>query len=226
MINVVVIDREAFYIDMVMRTLEGQPDINAVAGVSIYEDFVAAAQEAEIALIQNEPSVALTRSLIRDVRRDAKHVDIIVIGVPDYESIIIDYIAAGAVGYVRDENDVEHMLNVIRIVANGESLAHPELVRPLFLRLRDLSERLALLDGGASGSVAELTPRQREVAGLLAEGMSNEQIARKLHISPGTVKNHIHHILETLQVGDRQRAAAVYRQFVAEAPQERAAPSG
>jgi DNA-binding NarL/FixJ family response regulator len=213
MIKVAVIDREALYIDMVMQVIEGQPDIRAIAGTSIYEDFIDPARDADIALVQNETSVATTREIIRTLRHDVPQVAIVVISVPDVASIIIDYIAAGAVGYVRDINDAEHMLNVIRIVANGESLAHPELVRPLFVWLAELNDRLHVLDDGRSISVVELTPRQIEVADLLAAGKTNQEIAGALFISPGTVKNHVHRILEALQATDRQRAAAIYRQF-------------
>lgn len=213
MIKVAVIDREALYIDIVMQTLAHQPDIDAIAGVSMYEDFVEPARQADIALILSERVVATTRALIQTVRHDAPQAAIVVMRAPSNEPTIIDFLAAGAVGYVRESDDAEYMLNVIRVVANGEALAHPELIRPLYATLADMSDRLRALAGGRGASIANLTPRQREVCELLAAGRSNDEIAAQLAISTGTVKNHIHQILQTLQARDRQVVAELFKQF-------------
>jgi DNA-binding NarL/FixJ family response regulator len=72
-----------------------------------------------------------------------------------------------------------------------------------------MMQRLAIAGGAGSGP--QLTSREREIAVLIEEGLSNKEIARRLCIELATVKNHVHHILEKMQVRRRAQAAAAVR---------------
>lgn len=210
MTRLAVIDRHGYYLEILKDLFDHQPDFEVVAAVSIYQDFVEHAKEAEIAVVQQEPEIGTTRQVIQAIHEHLPNTRVVVIGVPDDPSVILQYIEAGAKGYVRETETRENVLNVIRIVVAGESIVHPELVRPLFDRLAQLGKVAHELSPTGQADV-HLTKRQEEIAELLAQELTNEEIAERLYISVGTVKNHVHAILETLGVSSRQQAALIIR---------------
>ena len=104
-------------------------------------------------------------------------------------------IQGGAAGFLSKETEPEEIERVIRAVARGE---HAQFQSPL------TTGKLA--SDSASAEIESLSNREREVLRLLIQGLSNADIADKLHVSVTTVKTHIHHILEKLQVEDRTQA--------------------
>ncbi|QWZ09762.1 response regulator transcription factor [Nocardioides panacis] len=102
---------------------------------------------------------------------------------------------AGAVGYLLKDADPEDLIEGIRAVSRGESPLHPKVARQL------LTARHA-----APASV-DLTPREREVLGLVREGLANKQVARRLGISERTVKAHLTSVFQRIGVTDRTQAA-------------------
>ena len=137
---------------------------------------------------------------------------VIVTGLSDSEAAILQYIEAGVSGYVLRDDSVETMLTTIRAVHAGEAVISPSVAAALMARLAELAE-LAKAAGGnspvtTSDALPDLTPREREVLSLIALGLSNSEIAERLTLELGTVKNHVHHILEKLNVSSRQDAVA------------------
>lgn len=114
----------------------------------------------------------------------------------------------GASGYVLKDDSVEELLSHIRAVYNGEALNSPEIALALISRVNELSQMFS-----GAGSVTEpagLTSREREVLQLIGRNLSNQEIADQLFIQVGTVKNHIHSILDKLNVSSRHDAAAYW----------------
>ncbi|MEA2275732.1 MAG: hypothetical protein QOC78_692 [Solirubrobacteraceae bacterium] len=109
---------------------------------------------------------------------------------------ILSALDAGAIGYLLKDAEPEELLRGIRAAARGESPLAPKAAHHL------LAARHA-----APSPEEQLTEREREVLALLAEGHPNKVIARQLRIAEKTVKNHVTHILQTLDVTDRTQAA-------------------
>ena len=145
-------------------------------------------------------------SIVRAVRAARPGVRVVVLGIEERAEDVIPLLEAGAAGYVTREASLDELLNVVRSAAQGETLCSPTVVASLAGRLADLAERRHAEQGPD-----DLTAREREVVGLIDEGLSNKQIARRLCIEVATVKNHVHHILVKLQVERRGAAAAVLR---------------
>jgi DNA-binding NarL/FixJ family response regulator len=99
---------------------------------------------------------------------------------------------AGALGYLQKSASREELLTAIQNIASGKRYLQPELAR-----------RLAALRLGPA-----ITPREREILGLIANGRANKEIAGALEVSEDTVKRHVSHILEKLDVNDRAQATA------------------
>ena len=128
-------------------------------------------------------------------------VKVLVLTVSADEQSVTDALLAGACGYLLKDAPIDHVVEGIRAAARGESSISPRIASQLVRRLREPPES----EPHAVG--AELTPREIEVLELLANGVDNPSIARTLHLSQHTVKNHVSSILVKLQVENRIQAA-------------------
>jgi two-component system, NarL family, nitrate/nitrite response regulator NarL len=121
-----------------------------------------------------------------------------------YDDSLIAAMQAGACGYISDTRDVDAFLSCIRAAAAGEYILDSELAKKVVLRLRDLSRSDAERKPGREHG--DLTGREREVLGFVAEGRTNHQIAMTLELSESTVKNHLSRVFEKLSVTSRSQA--------------------
>lgn len=137
---------------------------------------------------------------------------VLVIGLPKSKNAILQYVAAGASGYVLQEVSTERLLDHIRAVYDDKAIVSPDIAAALMNHISELAQISTQTDIDPS-AYSELTPREREVLELIGEEYSNQQIADRLFIEVGTVKNHVHNILKKLDVSSRHEAAA-YLPFV------------
>lgn len=194
------------YRDGVGAAFERVPSFDLIAtGSSVAEapDLVRA-HHADVALLDLDRHDG--PPIIRAVRAARPGVRVVVLGIRERAEYVVPLLESGAVGYVTREASLDELLNVVRCAARGETLCSPQVVASLAARLADVVERRH-----ADHQTVELTAREREVIGLIDQGLSNKQIARRLCIEVATVKNHVHHILVKLQVERRGAAAAVLR---------------
>ncbi|MBA2712117.1 MAG: response regulator transcription factor [Rubrobacteraceae bacterium] len=136
----------------------------------------------------------------RAIVRNSSHAGVIVVTMFEDDDSVFAAMRAGARGYVLKGADQDEILKVIRAVADGEAHFGLEIAS----RLMDFfsTPRPAT----PSEAFPELTAREREVLDLIAAGLSNQEIARHLYLSPKTVRNHISNIFTKLQVADRAQA--------------------
>jgi two-component system, NarL family, nitrate/nitrite response regulator NarL len=130
---------------------------------------------------------------------------IVALGVPNSEEELFACAEVGISGYVTRDDSLDTMLEAIERVAQGELLCSPRMAAALFARIN------ALTTVARPADAFRLTAREREIAVLINNGYSNKAIAQQLRIALPTVKNHVHHILEKLQVHRRGEAAARLR---------------
>jgi DNA-binding NarL/FixJ family response regulator len=126
-----------------------------------------------------------------------------------HHHLLVECFAAGAYGCVLEESSMEELKDAIRKIAHGEMFCPAEIVYSVFGRLAHLARESHARQRTRS---ADLTPRELEVVQLIAERLSNKQIARRLSLSLYTVKNHIHNIVAKLEVEDRHQAVEYARQ--------------
>jgi DNA-binding NarL/FixJ family response regulator len=121
----------------------------------------------------------------------------------DLDEYVYDALRAGASGFLLKDVTAEQLFDAVRVVAGGEALLAPTITRRLiseFARLR------AKPDAAATPALADLTPRETEVLQLVAEGLSNPEIASRLVVTEETVKTHVSHVLRKLRLRDRTQA--------------------
>ncbi|MFF4161502.1 response regulator [Streptomyces sp. NPDC001678] len=123
----------------------------------------------------------------------------------DDDDALLDAIMAGASGYVLKQIKGSDLVAAIRTVASGQSMLDPATTTRLMNSLRGEDERPEPEDERLAG----LSPREREILGLIGDGMTNRQIAERLYLSEKTVKNHISRMLAKLGVERRIQAAVL-----------------
>ena len=142
----------------------------------------------------------------RTLHHDLPSVKVIILGMPDLTDEIMACIEAGAAGYILKESSFEYLVKSIRSVNRDESFCSPRMAASLFSRVAELAgEQIP-------ESSVKLTPREVEIINKIAEGLPNKEIARILFIEEQTVKNHIHNILDKLQLHNRLEAVQYARE--------------
>ena len=133
----------------------------------------------------------------------------------DDDDEFIAWASIGICGYIEADTPAERVASMILRLAAGETI-FPERLSPLLLH------HFGRRQGGSDlqGPMGSLTPREAGIVQLLADGLSNKQIARRLVITDATVKNHVHNILEKLDVSSRGGAAAYFRRAALTGPSQ------
>jgi RNA polymerase sigma factor (sigma-70 family) len=111
-------------------------------------------------------------------------------------------------GLIEQEVSTERLLEHVRAVHDGKAIISPDIAAVLMNHISELAQISSQVDINPS-AYAELTPREKEVLDLIGEEYSNREIAEKLVIEVGTVKNHVHSILKKLDVSNRHEAASL-----------------
>jgi len=135
---------------------------------------------------------------IQKIKEINPAVNIIILTVYDIEDYVYEGIKAGARGYLLKDTSPDKLVEAIRKVNRGESLIEPMLATKVLDKFSELAKK--------EKPSHRLTPRELQILRLLADGKSNKELAAELFISEKTVKTHITHIFEKLNVRDRTEA--------------------
>ena len=203
--RVVIADDHPLFLDGLAALLASAPDIEVV-------DRAATADEAIDAVRTLVPDVAVLDlnmpgpggiATIREILGRAPSVRVLVLTMYDDDALVFEAVRAGAAGYVLKGADPNEVISAVRAVAQGEAVFGAALAR----RLAHWFDRPAPQE-----PFEQLTPREREVLELIAQGVRNAAIAQRLGISLKTVRNLVSNVLTKLQVPDREAASVRARQ--------------
>jgi DNA-binding NarL/FixJ family response regulator len=204
-ISVVVVSEIRLYREGIVLLLEHDPQFDVIGSAATHHDARP--------LLERAPDVVLLDTAIANAEialaeLGAPSQKVVILGVAEQEADVIVWAEAGAAGYISREASRDDLCAALEAAANGETLASPRMVAALLRRLNAVAHDAGAL---ARDATAALTPRERQVARLLGDGLSNKEIARQLCIEVTTVKNHVHNILQKLDVPRRGQAAAYLR---------------
>ena len=135
---------------------------------------------------------------------DAEGPRILILTTFDLDDYVYDALQAGASGFLLKDVPAETLFEAVRVIAGGEALLAPAITRRLIAEFARLRPRQVRPD-----ALSALTPRETEILGLVAEGLSNGEIASRLVLSDETVKTHVSHVLRKLGLRDRAQAVVV-----------------
>jgi len=124
----------------------------------------------------------------------------VIVTMVDLEEEVVAALAAGADAYSLKSSEPERLIEAIRIVADGGAYFDPGVAHVVLARFGT---------GPHAGAISPLSPRETDVLRQIAEGQSNAEIAKALHLGLGTVKGHVRDIMEKLAAADRTQAAVV-----------------
>jgi DNA-binding NarL/FixJ family response regulator len=202
-LQVVLVDDHPVYREGLAWMLRGQ-GVDVVADVSNGEAAIRAAEELApdvVVMDLRMPGMSGLEATRRLTER-APASRVLILTVSAQEEDVTAALLAGAMGYVLKDRPVEEIVAGIRATAAGQSVISPQIATILVERVRDMRG-----DPGTALAGAQLSARELEVLGLMAEGQSNPEIAESLGISLSTVRVHISSILMKLQAANRVQAA-------------------
>ena len=147
-----------------------------------------------------------TRRISAD--EDLAGVKVIILTTFESDEYVYQAIRAGASGFLVKDTEPADLLQAVRVVARGDALLSPSVTRRLITDLATRPERPPLSDS-LGRALAVLTVRERQVLGLVAEGLSNDEIAARLFLSPLTSKTHVSRIMTKLDARDRAQLVVI-----------------
>jgi DNA-binding NarL/FixJ family response regulator len=190
----------------ILAILKPQKDIVIIAASGDGKDTLLKIKQLKPNVVLLDLGLRSQNSLhvVAIVKKDFPDAKIIVMDLAPVQADILQYVKAGANGFILKDASLNDFLITIRTVAEGSTVLPPLLVDSLFSQIVDHAVR----EGKSKlNEAVKMTKREREVIGLLGEGMSNKEIGQKIRISTYTVKSHIHNIMEKLALHTRLEIA-------------------
>jgi DNA-binding NarL/FixJ family response regulator len=209
MIRVLVVHPTRLVCSLLVSVLDEEPNMQPVAWATTVEEALKKVETSRCNIILASAAMPDNGALelTKLVAETYPSIKVIITGVPESKYVILQYVMAGAAGYVLQDVSVDRLLENIEAAQEHKALVTPEMVSVFMDHIAELAHVSArpYLD---QEIYAELTPRELEVLQLIDEGLTNKEIADRLYIEVGTVKNHVHNILRKLDVSSREDAAA------------------
>jgi DNA-binding NarL/FixJ family response regulator len=205
-IRVVLADDQALIRGGLRSILESEPDITVVAEAGDGRQAIEACRRFRPDLILMDvqmpelDGISAARQLLADPLSGGLRV--VILTTFDLDEYVRPALAAGVSGFLLKDTPAERLGDAVRTVAEGHALLAPTVTR----RLIDTYVERPALDPERAGMLRSLTPREDDVLRAMADGLSNAEIALRLHLGEGTVKTHVTRVLTKLGVRDRLQA--------------------
>ena len=210
-IRILLIEDNRILREGIRALINAQPDLNIVAVSGGNHDTLqqVRTKKPHVVLmdlgLRNENSLRVVTTLAKGL----PHTKIIGMGLIPSQLDIVEFVEAGAAGFILKDATIDDVLGTIRAVAGGIRILPPLLTESLFTHVVDQALRKGK---GRLPNAVRMTKREREIVVLIAEAMSNKEIAQRLTLSTYTVKSHIHNILEKMALHSRLQIAAHFQE--------------
>jgi DNA-binding NarL/FixJ family response regulator len=146
--------------------------------------------------------LAATRQIAADQR--LTNVRVVILTTFELDEYVFEAIRSGASGFLVKDTEPEALVQAVRVVAGGDALLSPSVTRRL---VKEFAARAK--EPQDAEALAALTDREREVVALVAEGLTNQEIAERLVISPATAKTHVSRAMRELRARDRAQLVVI-----------------
>jgi two-component system nitrate/nitrite response regulator NarL len=206
-ILVLVIEDNRLVREGLAALLNAQPDFKVIAAAEGGSAGLLQVREVKphVVLVDATLGSHDSHRLVESVRKEVPESKVIVMDLLPAREDIIEFIKAGANGFIVKDATIEEFVKTIRSVADGADVVPASLTGTLLSHIVDQAVHRST---AAVLEAVQMTKREREITSLIAEGMSNKEIAQRLNIATYTVKSHVHNILEKLALHSRLQIAA------------------
>jgi two-component system response regulator DevR len=199
-IRVLICDDHRLLAEGLAALLRLQPGMEVVGVAGSVAEVVAeaAARRPDVVLMDFELPDGTGVEATRPVLEVSPTTRVVILTSFADDAVLLNAIHAGATGFVTKHSNAAHLADAVRLAAAGESVIPPDLLSRLLPRLR----------GEASGGIT-VSERELQILTLVASGATNNEIARRLHLSPNTVRNHLARLYPRLGARSRLQAVAI-----------------
>ena len=210
MISVLLADDQGLVRAGFRALLDAQNDIEVVGEAADGEEAVSLARKLnpDVVLMDirmpGTDGLQATRTIAGD--EALKDVRVVILSTFDLDEYVFEALRVGASGFLVKSTEPAELVHAVRVVSTGDALLSPGVTKRL---VAEFAERAK--EPGPAPALELLTDREREVMGLVAEGLSNEEIAQRLVVSPATAKTHVSRAM--VKLGARDRAQLVVFAF-------------
>jgi len=209
MIRILIVNEKPLISNILTVVLEDAPDIQIVGSATSVNEVLALAPEADVILVNSQMPDDGTLEIIKEIANTEITSKIIVFGLSRLKAQALQFVQAGAAGFVLKDASVDELIDRIRDINAGRMDVSPQIASALMSRLSHYSRLLHSLQSSPL-EAAQLTTRELEILEMISQGLTNQQIASHLVIGLGTVKNHVHNILHKMDVSTRREAAITW----------------
>jgi DNA-binding NarL/FixJ family response regulator len=211
-IRVLIADDQALFREGLRTLLSTRPEIEVIGEAINGEDAIAqvTATQPDVVLMDLRMPIIDGIVATTHIRERWPHIPVLVLTTFDDDASLFGALRAGAAGYLLKDVSSETLVAAVAAAARGEAFLQSTVTGRVVAAFARLME-----SGGprAEALVMPLSPREREILALLGTGASNKEIADRLCLAEGTVKNHVTNVLTKLDVRDRTQAALRARQL-------------
>jgi DNA-binding NarL/FixJ family response regulator len=206
-IKILLIEDNRLLRDGIAAMLKKQPDMQAVATVGNGENILAMMEKLlpHIVLLDLGLRSQNSIQIVKSAKQNFPEIKIIVMDLIPLQADVFEFVQAGVSGFILKDANLSDFYKTIRSVYKGGKVLPPHLTGTLFSQIVEHA-----IDGSSPSVIdksVRMTKRERQVVELIADGFTNKEIAQKLHLSPYTVKSHVHNILEKLALNTRVQIA-------------------
>lgn len=202
--RVLIADDHTLFREGLKQLLEMEADIEVVGEACDGMEAIAKTRELTPDVILMDLNMPIVNGVaaIKQILEEKPDAGIIVLTMHRQDQYVFDAMRAGARGYLLKDAKPADLIFAIRMVARGASLVDPRMTTTVLKEFRRLASQVERDQG-----VVGLTPRELEILRLLAMGLSNKEIGRRMYLAEKTVKNYLSTIFQKLQINDRVQAA-------------------
>jgi DNA-binding NarL/FixJ family response regulator len=207
-ISVMIIEDNRLLRQGITSMINERPDMKVVGSFGDTEKSLSKIEELNPDVVLIDLGLRSRNSLhaVKLIRHKSAEVKIIVMDLMPVEDDIIDFVKAGASGFILKDAKVPEFLKTIQSVASGKKVLPPNMTDTLFNQI--IERAISTFKSPTLRHLIKMTKRERQVVELIADGLSNKEIGKALHLSPFTIKSHVHNILEKMALRSRVQIAA------------------
>ncbi|MFH0735590.1 MAG: response regulator transcription factor [bacterium] len=206
-ISILLIEDNRLLREGICSMLKKQSDMQVVDTIGNGENILLILQKLKPSIVLLDLGLRSQSSLliVKTIKKEFPETKVIVMDLIPLQEDVFEFVQAGVSGFILKDANIEDFYTTIRLVFKGEQVLPPNLTASLFSQI--IAHAINEIKPSIIIESVRMTKREKQVIELISEGYTNKEIAQKIHLSPYTVKSHVHNVLEKLSLQTRVQIA-------------------